>query len=150
MVLIELWMAGEGNWFHGPRSLPPMPQQYTTSLRPELQKLKNSISMPAETTETRPWQETVDFINALEQGKVSDEEFAVLKRLVEKRSRKAAQAQVTVTPVDTIQHCRPSPQTPEPLPDVCVKFENNEGRMNPERGVFESSSAGTDLETPGQ
>ena len=71
---------GEGNWFHGPRSFPPMPQQYTASLRSELQKLKNAISMPAETTETRPSQKTVDFVNALEQGRVSDEEFAVLKR----------------------------------------------------------------------
>ena len=47
--------------------------------------------MPAETTETRPWQKTMDFVHALEQGKVSDEKFAVLKWLVEKRSREAAQ-----------------------------------------------------------
>ena len=45
---------GEDNWFHGHRSLPPTPQQYTASLRSELQELKNIISMPAETTETRP------------------------------------------------------------------------------------------------
>ena len=69
---------GEGNWFHGPCSLPPTPLQYTASLRSELQKLKNAISMPAETTGTRPWQKTMDFVNALEQRKVSDEEFAVL------------------------------------------------------------------------
>ena len=101
--------------------------------------------MPAE---TRPWQKTMDFVNALEQGKVSDEEFAVLKRLVEKRGREATQ--VTVTPVATVQHCSPSPQTPEPSPDVCVELENNEGRFDPERGELESSSAGTGLETPGQ
>ena len=81
---------------------------------------------------------------------MSDEKFTVLKRLVEKRNREAAQAQVTVTPVDTVQYCSPSPQIPEPSPDVCVKLENNEGRMDPERGEFESSSAGTDIETPGQ
>ena len=45
---------GEDNWFHGHRSLPPTPQEFNASLRSELQKLKNAISMPAETTETRP------------------------------------------------------------------------------------------------
>ena len=59
---------GEDNWFHA-RSLPPTPQEFNTSLRSKLQKLKNAISMPAE---TRPWQKTMDFVNALEQGKVSD------------------------------------------------------------------------------
>ena len=78
---------GEDNWFHGHRSLPPTPQQYNSSLRSELQELKNATLMPAE---TRPWEKTMDFVNALKQGKVSDEEFAVLKRLVEKRSREAA------------------------------------------------------------
>ena len=142
---------GEDNWFHGHRSLPPTPQEYTASLMFELQEMKNAISMPAETTETnRPWQKTMVFVNALEQGKVSDEEFAVLKRLVEKRSREAAQAQVTVTPMDTVQHCSPCTQTPEPSPDVCVKLENNEGKMDPKRGKLESSSAGTGLITPGQ
>ena len=72
---------GEHNWFDGPRSLPPTPQEFSASLRSDLQELKNAISMPAE---TRPWQKTMDFVNALEQGKVGDEEFAVLKRLVEK------------------------------------------------------------------
>ena len=47
-----------------------------------------------------PRQKVSNLINEIEQGKVSDEEFAVLKRLVEKRGREAAQ--VTVTPVDTI------------------------------------------------
>ena len=92
----------------------------------------------------------MNFVTALEQGKVSDEEFAALKRLVEKRSREAAQAQVTVTPVDTVQHCSPCTQTPESSPDVCVKLENNEGKMDPKRGKLESSSAGTGLITPGQ
>ena len=63
-------MGGEGNWFHGPHLRPPTPQQYTASLRSDLQELKNAISMPAE---TRPWQKTMDFVNALEQEKVSDE-----------------------------------------------------------------------------
>ena len=140
---------GEGNWFHGPRSLPPMPQQYTASLRSELQELKNAISMPAGTTETRPWQKMMDFVDGLK-GKPPDEELTVIKRYVEKRSREAAQAQVTVTPVATVQYCSLSPQTPEPSPDVCVKLEKNEGRIDPERGELEPPSAGTGLETPGQ
>ena len=57
---------------------------------------------------------------------------------------------MTVAPVDTVQHCSPCPLDPEPSPDVCVKLENNEGKMDPERGELESSSAGTGLETPGQ
>ena len=78
---------------------------------------------------------------------MSDEEFAVPKRLVGKRGREAAQ--VTVTQVDTVQHCSPCPLDPEPSPDVCVKLKNNEGKMDPERGELESST-GTGLETPGQ
>ena len=77
---------GENSWFHGHRSLPPTPQEFSASLRSDLQELKNPISMPAE---TRPWQKTMDFVNALEQGKVSDEELTVLKRLVEKLGHEA-------------------------------------------------------------
>ena len=33
-------VEGEDNWFHGPRSLPPTPQEYTASLRSDLQELK--------------------------------------------------------------------------------------------------------------
>ena len=150
MVSIELWMAKIIGFMAIVRSNRRL-KKYTASLMSELQELKNAISMPAETTETnRPWQKTMGFVNALEQAKVSDEEFAVLKRLVEKRSREAAQAQVTVTPVDTVQHCSPCTQSPEPLPDVCVKLENNEGKMDPKQGKLESSSAGTGLITPGQ
>ena len=93
-----------------------------------------------------PRQKVSNLINDIEQGKVSDEEIAVLKRLVEKRGREAAQ--VTVTPVDTVQHCSPCPLDPEPSPDVCVKLGSNEGRMDLERGELKSSSAGTGLETP--
>ena len=85
----------------------------------------------------------------IERDEVSDENFAVIKRLVETRDRDAAQ--VTVTQVSTVQHCSPIPQTPEPLSDVCFNSENNEGEMDP--GLKEepkSSSAGTGLETPGQ
>ena len=101
-------MDGEDNWFHA-RSLPPTPQEFSASLRSELQKLKDAISMPR--------QKVSNLINEIEQGKVSDEEFTVLKRLVEKRGREAAQ--VTVTPVDTIQHCSPCPLDHEPSRCMC-------------------------------
>ena len=55
-----------------------------------------------------------------------------------------------VTPVDTVQYCSLSPQTPEPSSSVCVQLENNEGKMDPERGELDSPSAGTGLKTPGQ
>ena len=105
--------------------------------------------MPGELAEDRPWQKTIYFVDGLK-GKLPDEELAVIKRYVEKRSHEAAQAQVTVTPVDTVPHCSPCPLDPEPLSSVYVKFENNEGKMDPERGELKSSSAGTGLETPGQ
>ena len=38
-------VEGEENWFHGHRSLPLTPEQYTASLRSELQNLKNAISI---------------------------------------------------------------------------------------------------------
>ena len=69
-------VEGEDNWFHGHRSLPPIPEQYTASLKSELQKLKNAISMPAE-TETRPWQKTMDFVDGLK-GKLPDEELTMI------------------------------------------------------------------------
>ena len=50
---------------------------------------------------TRPWQKTIDFVDRLKE-KLPDEEFAVIKRYVEKWSREAAQAQVTVKQVDTV------------------------------------------------
>ena len=70
-------MDDEENWFDGHRSLPPTPEQYTASLRLELKKLKDAISMPAEGTVTRPWQKTIDFVDGLK-GKLPDEELAVI------------------------------------------------------------------------
>ena len=142
-------VEGEENWFHGHRSLPLTPEQYTASVRSDLQNLKDAISMPAEDTVTRPWQKTIDFVGGLK-GKLPDEELAVIKRYVEKRSREAAQAQVTVTPVDTVQHSSPCPLDPEPSSSVYVKLENTEGKMGPELEELESPSAGTGPETPGQ
>ena len=109
---------GEDNWFHGTRSLPPTPEEYAADLWREVNALKDAILMPR--------QKVSNLINAIEQGKVSDEEFTILKRLVEKRGRQAAQ--MTVTPIDTVQYCSPSRRTLEPPPDVCFNLENNEGR----------------------
>ena len=43
-----------------PHGLPPIPEEFTASLRSDLQELKNAISMPAE---TRPRQKTMDLRN---------------------------------------------------------------------------------------
>ena len=101
--------------------------------------------MPART----PWQMTMEFIDGL-QGRHPDEELAVIKRYVERRSREEAQAQMTVTPVDIVQHCSPISQAPEPPSGVYFNLENNKDEMGPELEKLESSSAGTGLETPGQ
>ena len=74
----------------------------------------------------------------------------MIERYVEKRSREATQAQVTVTPVDTVQHSSLCPLDPEPSSSVYVKLENTEGKMGPELEELESPSAGTGLEMPGQ
>ena len=90
----------------------------------------------------------MEFFDGLK-GDLPDEELAAIKRYVEKRSREAAQ--VTVTPVSTVQHCIPRSLNPEIPLDVHVNMEeNDEGRMNPELTELEPSSAGTGLETPGQ
>ena len=57
---------------------------------------------------------------------------------------------MTVTPDDTVQHCSPCSPNPDMPSDVCIKFKSIEGKMDPEQGELESSSAGTGLETPEQ
>ena len=57
-----------------------------------------------------PRQKVRNLISAIEQGKVSDDEVAILIRLVEKRDRDAAHA--TVAPVDTAQYRSPRSLTP--------------------------------------
>ena len=68
------------------RLLPPTPQKFYASLRSDLQKLNDAISTLAENTLTRRWQKTIDFVDGLK-GKLPDEELAVIKRYVDKRSR---------------------------------------------------------------
>ena len=47
---------GEDNWFHGPRSLPPTPEELAADLWSKVNEVRNEISMPAK---TRPWQKTI-------------------------------------------------------------------------------------------
>ena len=122
--------ADDNQWVSRP--LPLTPEQFTQSLWSEVNALK-----------------TIDFVDGLK-GKIPDEELAVIKRYVEKRSREAAQVQVTVTQVDTVQHFSPCSPNPEPSSSAYVKLENTEGKMGPELEELESPSAGTGLETPGQ
>ena len=133
----------DDSWMHG--TLPLSPQEFTASLWSDLQDLKDVISMPAR---ARPWQKTMEFLDGLK-GDLPDVELAAIKRYVERRSREAAQ--VTVTPVSTVQPCIPRSLNPEIPSDVYVSMEEkDEGRMNPEPTELEPPSAGTGLETPGQ
>ena len=74
----------------------------------------------------------------------------MIKRYVEKRSREAAQTQVTVTPLNTVQHCSPCPPNPDMPSDVCFRLESSQGKMGPELKELKSPLAGTGLETPVQ
>ena len=138
--------AVEKNRFGDHRSLPPTPEQYYASLWAEVDALKEAISMPART----PWQKTAEFVNGLK-GKLPDWELAEIKRYVEKRCRKEAQAQMTsVTRDDSVQHCSPISPNPDTPLNAYVKLENNESTMSQELEELTSSSAGTGLKTPGQ
>ena len=140
--------AVEKNRFGDHRSLPPTPEQYYASLWAEVDALKEAISMPGRT----PWQKTAEFVDGLK-GKLPDWELAEIKRYVEKRCRKEAQAQAQITakPVGTVQqHCSPISPNPDMPSNAFVKLENNEGTVSQELEELTSSSAGTGLETPGQ
>ena len=144
------------------RSLPPTPQEYNASLRHELQKLKDAISMPNEEFARlkRPVEKRGREDEELQKKKMAefrsdslDEllenfEFARVKEYVEKRGREAAQ--LAVTPDDTVQHCSLCSPDPDMPSNVCFKLKSNKGKMDPERGELKSPSAGTGLETPGQ
>ena len=127
--------AVEKNRLGDHRSLPPTPEQYYASLWAEVDALKEAISMPART----PWQKTAEFVDGLK-GKLPDRELAEIKRYVEKRCRKEAQAQMTaVTRDDSVQHCSPISPNPDMPSNAFVELEE-----------LTSSSASTGLNTPGQ
>ena len=138
-------VEGEESCFHDHRSLPPTPQEYYAGLWSEVNSLKEAISMPAEDTVTRPRQK--DSLDEL----LSNFEFARTKEYVEKRSRgEAAQVQVTVTQVNTVQHCSPCSPNPDMPSGVYFRLEDTEGEMGPELDEPALPSAGTGLKTPGQ
>ena len=91
-----------------------------------------------------PRQKVSKLINGIE--KLGAEEYATIKRLVEKRDGEAAQV-TAVTRVDTVQHCSPILPNPDRPSGVYFNLESEE-RM--ELDELKSSSAGTDPETPGQ
>ena len=99
--------------------------------------------MPART----PWQKTAEFVDGLK-GKLPDWELAEIKRYVEKRCRKEAQAQAQMT-AGTVQYCSPISPNPDMPSNAFVKLENNEGTTSQELEEL-TTSAGTGLETPGQ
>ena len=133
--------AVEKNWFGDHRSLPPTPEQYYAGLWLEVNALKDAISMPLQ---------LLQLINAIEQDKLSDEEYATLKRCMEKRVRETAQV-TAVTRDHTVQHCSPCSPNPDRPSGVHCNLENNEGEMDPRmKEGPKSPSASTGLNTPGQ
>ena len=135
---------GDDKWIHGP--LPPTPEKTTASMWADLNALKDALSMSGKEISS---QRAMSFINELDQGtaSVTDEEFAMLKRMiVERRGRNAA----GVAPTDTARPCSPQSRSSEISFDLRVCMEGNDkGRMYPEPGELKQSSDGTDqLESP--
>ena len=121
------------------RSLPPTPEQYYAGLWLEVNALKDAISMPLQ---------LLKLFNAIEQDTLSDEEYATLKRCMEKRVRETAQV-TAVTRDHTVQPCSPCSPNPDRPSGVLCNLEN-EGTMSQELEELTSSSTGTGLNTPGQ
>ena len=132
-------MEGEESCFTGHRSLPPTPQEYYASLWLEVNALKDAISMPLQ---------LLKLMNAFEQDTLNDEEYATLKRCMEKRVRETAQV-TAVTRDHTVQPCSPCSPNPDRPSGVHCNLEN-EGTMSQELEELTSSSTSTGLNTPGQ
>ena len=132
-------MEGEESCFIGHRSLPPTPQEYYASLWLEVNALKDAISMPLQ---------LLKLFNAIEQDTLSDEEYATLKRCMEKRVRETAQV-TAVTRDYTVQPCSPCSPNPDRPSGVLCNLEN-EATMSQELEELTSSSTDTGLNTPGQ
>ena len=110
--------------------------------------LKKEIS-PSEKEKSE--QRVKSFLNDLEQRAASftDEQFAMLKRIMEKRGRAAAYT--IVAPIGTAQLSNLRSRCSGISLDVRICTEELiEGKMEPELGELESSSAGMSLEAPGQ
>ena len=137
---------GDNQW--ASRPLPPTPEHFTASLWSDLNKLKDAISLSGNDGSS---QRAKSFIKEIEQGTVSftDEEFARIKRFVERRGRDAAH--VTVASIDTALPRSPRSRSSEISSDLCVSLERDkEGRMDPERDQLQSPSVCRGFETAGQ
>ena len=121
------------------RSLPPTPEQYYAGLWLEVNALKDAISMPLQ---------LLKLMNAIEQDTLSDEEYATLKRCMEKRVRETAQV-TAVTRDNTVQPGSPCSPNPDRPSGVLCNLEN-EGTMSQELEELTSTSTSTGLNTPGQ
>ena len=121
------------------RSLPPTPEQYYAGLWLEVNALKDAISMPLQ---------LLKLMNAIEQDTLSDEEYATLKRCMEKRVRETAQV-TAVTRDNTVKPCSPCSPNPDRPSGVLCNLEN-EGTMSQELEELTSTSTSTGLNTPGQ
>ena len=127
-------MEGEESCFTGHRSLPPTPQEYYASLWCEVNGLKDAISMPLQ---------LLKLFNAIEQDTLSDEEYATLKRCMEKRVRETAQV-TAVTRDNTVQPCSLCSPNPDRPSGVLCNLEN-EGTMSQELEELTSTSTSTGL-----
>ena len=121
------------------RSLPPTPEQYYAGLWLEVNALKDAISMPLQ---------LLKLMNAIELDTLSDEEYATLKRCMEKRVRETAQV-TAVTRDNTVQPCSLCSPNPDRPSGVLCNLEN-EGTMSQELEELTSTSTSTGLNTPGQ
>ena len=121
------------------RSLPPTPEQYYAGLWLEVNALKDAISMPLQ---------LLKLMNAIEQDTLSDEEYATLKRCMEKRVRETAQV-TAGTRDNTVQPCSLCSPNPDRPSGVLCNLEN-EGTMSQELEELTSTSTSTGLNTPGQ
>ena len=127
--------------------LTPTPEETTASMWAGVNASKKEISM------SEKKQRVENFFNELEQGTASftDEELSGLECIIiERRGRAAADA--IVAPIDTAQPPNPRLPCSKISCDVHVYVEENTvlGKMEPELGQPESSSAGTGFETPVQ
>ena len=97
---------GKDKWFHGSRLLPPTPEEFASSLWSEVNALKADISTLVR--DGSSWQGLKrNLTRKIERDEVSHENFAKIKRIMKRRGRDAAQ--VTVSPVDTVQYSSPRP-----------------------------------------
>ena len=131
----------DGQWVHSP--LPPTREETTARLWADVNALRKETSIPEK---ERPKQRVESFLNELEQeiSSLKDEELARLERMItEKRSRAAVH--VVVALIGTSQPSNSQSRCSEISFDVVhVCMEGNpEGRMDPESGELEPSSAGT-------